>query len=82
MDTRRTGILIMAGSALELALFLYGLSRRSYAAIAVPVTLAVAGLSALGMWVGWTMLTIDAEMPEPELAEPLDQSAGVERVQP
>jgi hypothetical protein len=60
----------MLGSALELVLFLYGLSRRSYAAIAVPVTLAVAGLSALGIWVGWTMLTIEAEMPEPELAEP------------
>ena len=69
MDTRRTGILIMAGSALELLLFLYGLSRRSYAAIAAPVALAVAGLSALGVWVGWTMMTIDAEMPEPELAE-------------
>ena len=74
MDTRRTGVLIMIGSALELVLFLYGLSRRSYAALAVPVTLAVAGLSALGMWVGWTMLTIEAEMPEPELAEPAAQA--------
>jgi len=74
MDTRRTGVLIMIGSAVELVLFLYGLSRRSYAAIAVPVTLAVAGLSALGMGVGWTMLTIEAEMPEPELAEPAAQS--------
>ena len=69
MDTRRTGVLIMVGSAVELMLFLYGLSRRSYAAIAAPVALAVAGLSALGIWVGWTMMTIDAEMPEPELAE-------------
>ena len=69
MDTRRTGALIMAGSALELLLFLWGLSRRSYAAIAVPVSLAVAGISALGVWVGWTMLTLEAEMPEPELAE-------------
>ena len=67
MDTRRMGGLIMAGSVLELLLFLFGLSRRSYAALAAPVALAVAGLSALGVWVGWTMLTIEAEMPEPEL---------------
>jgi hypothetical protein len=81
MDTRRTGILIMIGSALELVLFLYGLSRRSYAAIAVPVTLAVAGLSALGMWVGWTMLTLEAEMPEPELAEPAAAADQSEQAQ-
>lgn len=81
MDTRRTGVLIMTGSALELVLFLYGLSRRSYAAIAVPVTLAVAGLSALGMWVGWTMLTIEAEMPEPELADPAALAGGPEQPQ-
>jgi len=68
MDTRRTGVLIMVGSAVELMLFLYGLSRRSYAAIAAPVALAVAGLSALGIWVGWTMMTIEPDMPEPELA--------------
>jgi hypothetical protein len=81
MDTRKTGVLIMLGSALELVLFLYGLSRRSYAAIAVPVTLAVAGLSALGIWVGWTMLTIEAEMPEPELAEPAGAAGGTEQHQ-
>ena len=81
MDTRKTGVLIMIGSALELVLFLYGLSRRSYAAIAVPVTLAVAGLSALGMWVGWTMLTIEAEMPEPELADPVAPAGGPEQAQ-
>lgn len=69
MDTRRMGGLIMAGSVAELLLFLYGLSRRSYAALAAPVALAVAGISALGVWVGWTMLTIEADMPEPELED-------------
>ncbi len=69
MDTRRMGGLIMAGSVVELLLFLYGLSRRSYAALAAPVALAVAGISALGVWVGWTMLTIEADMPEPELED-------------
>ncbi|MGH2586982.1 MAG: hypothetical protein ACRDJE_18875 [Dehalococcoidia bacterium] len=69
MDTRKTGALIMAGAIVQFLLFLFGLSRRSYAALAAPVALAVAGISALGVWVGWTMLTIEPEMPEPELAE-------------
>lgn len=70
MDTRRTGALIMVGAVLQLILFLFGLARRSYAALAVPVTVAVVGLSALGAWVGYTMLTIEPDMPEPELADP------------
>jgi hypothetical protein len=64
-----TGGLIIGGAALELLLFLFGVSRRSYAALAIPVAAAVAGLSALTMWVGWTMLTTEADMPEPELEE-------------
>lgn len=74
MDTRRTGALIMAGAIVQFLLFLFGLSRRSYAALALPVALAVAGISALGVWVGWTMLTIEPEMPEPELAEQPEDS--------
>jgi hypothetical protein len=64
-----TGGLIIGGAAVELLLFLYGLSRKSYAALAIPVAAAVAGLSALAMWVGWTMLTTETDMPEPELEE-------------
>jgi hypothetical protein len=69
MDTRKTGVLIIVGAVIEFLLFAYGLSRRSYAAIAVPVAVAVAGLSALTAWVGWTMMTIEPDMPEPELEE-------------
>jgi hypothetical protein len=69
MDTRKTGVLIIVGAVVEFLLFAYGLSRRSYAAIAVPVAVAVAGLSALAAWVGWTMMTIEPDMPEPELEE-------------
>jgi len=68
MDTRKTGALIMVGAVLNLILFLFGLSRRSYIAVAAPVAIAVTGLSALGVWVGWTMMTIEPDMPEPELA--------------
>ena len=69
MDTHKTGALIMAGAVLNFLLFVAGVSRRSYVALAVPVAVAVAGLSALGAWVGWTMLTIEPDLPEPELAE-------------
>lgn len=67
MESRRMGGLIIVGAALELLLFLYGVSRKSYAALAAPVAVAMAGLSGLALWVGWTMLTVEADMPEPEL---------------
>ena len=63
------GGLLIGGAAVELVLFLYGIMRRSYVALAIPVAAAVAGLSALAMWVGWTMLTTETDMPEPELEE-------------
>ena len=69
MESRRTGALILAGALLQLVLFSYGVVRRSYAALAAPVAVAVAGLSALAVWVGWTMMTVEADMPEPELEE-------------
>ena len=64
--SQMTGILIMAGAALEMLLFLYGAARRSYMAVALPVMAAVAAVSALAFWVGWTLLTTEEEMPEME----------------
>ncbi len=52
---RLTGRLLMAGAALQLALFLAAASRRSYAALALPVGAGLAALSALAFWVGYTM---------------------------
>lgn len=69
MESRRMGLLIMVGAALQMLLLLLGLVRRSYAAVAIPVGVAMTGLSALAVWVGWTMMTIETEMPEPELEE-------------
>jgi hypothetical protein len=60
-----TGGLIMAGAVAELILFAVGLVRKSYLAVALPVTGAMAALSALAFWVGYTMLTTPADMPEP-----------------
>jgi hypothetical protein len=64
--SQATGALIMAGAALELLLFVIGLFKKSYLAIAMPVTGAMAALSALAFWVGWTMLTTPADMPDSE----------------
>jgi hypothetical protein len=64
--SQMTGILIMAGAALEMLLFLYGAARRSYMAVALPVMAAVTAVSALAFWVGWTLLTTEEESPELE----------------
>ena len=61
MESRRMGALIMAGAALQLLLFLYGLARRSYAAVAAPVALAVlapAGLEVPAAIAGATWLAV------------------------
>jgi hypothetical protein len=63
------GLLIIAGTALEMLLFLYGIVRRSYLAVAIPVLGALAALDLLAIWVGWTMLTTEPEMPELEELE-------------
>ena len=65
--SQATGALIMAGAVIELLLFGAGLIRKSYLAIALPVTGAMAALAALAFWVGWTMLTTPADMPEGDL---------------
>jgi hypothetical protein len=64
--SQTTGIIIMAGAALEMLLFLYGAARRSYMAVALPVMAAVAAVSALAFWVGWTLLITEEEIPELE----------------
>jgi hypothetical protein len=58
---RGTGFLLMAGAIIELALFAYGASRRSYLAVALPVAAAMAALAALTFWMGWTMLSLEDE---------------------
>ena len=62
-----TGMLLMAGAVLEMLLFLYGAMRRSYLALALPVTAAMATVTVLTFWLGWTMLTMEDEdeLPPP-----------------
>lgn len=60
-----TGIVLIAGAIVELLLFLYGAARRSYLALALPVTAAMLTVTALTIWVGWTMMTMEEEEDEP-----------------
>ncbi|MCJ7831518.1 MAG: hypothetical protein MUP86_03245 [Dehalococcoidia bacterium] len=76
--TQLFGLLIVAGTALEMILFLWGIVRRSYMAVALPVLGAMTALNLLTLWVGWTMLTTEAEMPEEEGLELELESEGTE----
>jgi hypothetical protein len=60
-----TGMILMAGAVLEMLLFLYGAMRRSYLALALPVTAAMATVTVLTFWLGWTMLTMEDEEESP-----------------
>lgn len=63
-----TGKLLIAGAMLQMLLFLYGASKKSYLALALPVTAAMTAVTALTFWLGWTMLTMQPE--EEETSEP------------
>ena len=56
-----TGKLLIAGAALQMLLFLYGASKKSYLALALPVTMAMTAVTGLTLWLGWTMLTMQPE---------------------
>ncbi len=63
--TNNTGQLLIVGAVLEMLLFLYGTMRKSYLALALPVTAAMATVTVLTIWLGYTMLTLDDEEDEP-----------------
>ena len=62
-----TGVVLIVGAVLEMLLFLYGAMRRSYMALALPVTAAMLALTALTVWMGWTMLNLEEESDEPSV---------------
>lgn len=65
---QKTGVILIAAAALEMLLFLYGALRRSYLAIALPMTAAMTALTALTFWVGYTMLMLEEE-PDEDVVE-------------
>jgi hypothetical protein len=44
-------------------IFLWGISARSYWALAIPVMAGFLGVLAMGFWIGWTILTIKTAPP-------------------
>ena len=61
---QQTGLVLIFGAALQMLLFFYGAARRSYLALALPVTAAMLALSALTFWLGYTMVTMEEEAEE------------------
>ena len=73
--TRLTGSILMALAALQIVLFVLGVLRRSYAALAIPVTLLVGVITVLAFWVGWTLASMEDDLAGLEFeAEPLDEA--------
>ena len=60
-QSQRTGLFIMIGAALEFVIFFWAMTRKSYAAVAIPVGMALGVVSALAFWIGWTMFTGESE---------------------
>ncbi len=70
--TQRLGAIIMLASVLEMVVFLWAVSRRSYLAVALPVTFVLGTINALAFWIGWTMFTATEEEEE-ELEAALEE---------
>jgi multisubunit Na+/H+ antiporter MnhC subunit len=58
------GLLIIAGALTEMTVFFIGVIRRSYLALAIPLMFSIGAVNLLAVWVGWTMLTTEPEMPD------------------
>ncbi len=56
--SRQVGQGLMALAVVQVVLFVLGATKKSYAAVAVPVFIGVAALSAIAFWVGWTMAAV------------------------
>ena len=59
--SQQTGLFIMIGAAFTLVFFVWAMLRKSYAAVALPVASALAVVSALAFWIGWTLFTGEDE---------------------
>ena len=67
--SQRTGLIIMVASAFAAVFFFWSIMRRSYMAVALPVMSALAVVSALAFWIGWTLFAGEEEDEEDEEEE-------------
>jgi len=66
---RQLGTILMAIAGVQLLIFLIGVVRRSYLAIALPVMAAVGAVSAVLFWVGYAMMTMNPELSDLDMEE-------------
>jgi hypothetical protein len=65
-QSRQLGQVLMGFAVVQLLLFLLGASKKSYAALALPVFCGLSLASALAFWVGWTMAANRWDEDDPE----------------
>ncbi len=63
------GAVLMAAPAIVMLVFTVGVLRRSYLAVALPVLAAVGAASALLVWIGYTMVSMEADLTELDMEE-------------
>ncbi|MEX1253225.1 MAG: hypothetical protein WEE64_02675 [Dehalococcoidia bacterium] len=63
------GSMLMAVAALQMLVFTLGVVRRSYYAVALPVLSAMAAVSGLLFWVGYTMANMEPDLAELDMEE-------------
>jgi hypothetical protein len=68
-QSRSIGTALMAASALQMLVFSIAVLRRSYLALALPVLGAVAALSGLLFWIGYTMANMEPEPADLDLED-------------
>jgi hypothetical protein len=70
-SSRAQGGLICAGAAIVGLVFLLGLIKGAWWAVAIPVGTLLAFVLGLTFWVGWTIATVQVEAePDPGAAPP------------
>ena len=70
--SRVLGGLVCLGAIVAGALFLYGLTVKSYWVLALPLAALVLFVLGLVLWIGWTIATVQVEAE----GEPLTTAAG------
>ena len=74
--SRFLGGLLCAAIVIAALIFLWGISARSYWALAIPVMVGFLGILAMGFWIGWTILTIKTAAPAAEPPSPSPPTGG------
>ena len=62
--TRRYGMIISLAAAFAGFIYAVGVLRKSYWALALPVTAATGGMLYVALWIGRALMTTPSEPPE------------------